>query len=419
MSNRIMHSLIILQLCIYMVFPEYCAVGSVYFYTIASVVAFLLSVIFKGVPTRINRKMALFILVTGIFYTLPQLYHGEYVQPIKNIANFVLPILTCYMIFNTREKVERFMDTIIILGVIMCVLGIVEAFTQFNFWSIFQTVNMNGMMGPESYFRNNAYRIEQSFGHCTPYSVFLIAVIGLINYKWGNSNKANKRKYVLAYILCMINIYLTYTRASMILAIFIQLLFVLFYMKDAKKSRVVKFLIGLTLVLFLVAILPLDSLIKDNRYLSFLLSITDRTTGNNLNTTAYRFALLSVIPNLVKGKELLGLGLANLPSSFTLNVNGVVSQNTSIDNNFLLYYIRYGVVGVLGLLWLYVGSTWVLKKMNTHRENSQYYVYFKTIILVYLISMLSVAEITEYRVFVLLIGIAFSMLLPSKMSSID
>lgn len=400
-----------------MVFPEYCAVGNVYLFTIASVIAFFLAIVAKGVPTRINKKFALFILITAAFYTLPQIYHGEYMQTMKNIANYILPIFTCYLVFNTKEKAEDFLETIITICVIMCVLGIVEATTHFNFWSIFQTTAMNGKMGPESYFRNDAYRIEQSFGHCTPYSVFLIAVIGLINYKWRNCYKPRKRKYILAYSLCIINIYMTYTRASMILTIIIQLLFILFYMKDAKKGRVVKILIGINFALFFIAFLPVGSLLSNNQYLSFLLSITDKTAGNNYNTTAYRFALLSVIPNLVKGREFLGLGLANLPSSFALNINGVASQNTSIDNNFLWYYIRYGIIGILGVFWLYVGSIWTLKRRDIQNDLSQYFVYFKTIIGVYLISMLSVAEITEYRVYILLIGIAFSMFANSNVKA--
>lgn len=410
--------LILFLSIIYMIFPEYCVVGNICTYTISIIVATGLCCFKNKGKLRVNKKILLYILLYIILIGAPILIHGEYMTFFKYIINFTFPIFVCCVSLNTPNKIEKFLDMIILISMIMCVFGIIEYFTSYNIWSCVQNTVMNGMMGPESYWRNGEYRIEQAFGHCTPYSIYLVAVIGIINYKLYNTVK-NKIWYFIGYLLCIVNIYMTMSRASMLLVIIMQLIFILRFDSSKTHIRSAMILIIICSVVFVFIVTPVHVLFQNNKYFSFLFSIFDTKSMGSYNTTEYRIALIAAIPKIVKGKQIFGLGLSGIPTSFTMNINGSVESHVSIDNNYLWYYIRYGLFGVIGLLWYYIGGILLanrLKKLRcminkTILKRTNYIAFLTIITIIYLISQISVAEITEYRIFVVLIGVGMAYVL--------
>ena len=450
LKRNIITAVLATTTCLFAVLPLYFEIHSIMAYNIVLAAGLFVCCIVRIDFLRLRDfwkrdaqlfiPLVLFVILLGV----SMISHGE----IKNyvvsyLFQFIGPILLFFFFAEDRKQLNTVIDILIVFSSVICIFGIVEFFTRFNVWSLVENVKLEGeLAGSVSFERNGFYRIEQSFQQCIPYASYLIAVVALAWYRFiTNKTKACRIFYIVAWLLACLNIVMTYSRFALILVVLINVIFI-FRLKPKFTAVMIAIVLAVAAAIFFVGwVFDIDFIIHNKYIDSFLQMFNFSAITTETATANQRLSVIRIIPERLKNHWMLGVGevsakepflitsawpadvleeYANnhpkIPREAVLNATFTYETN-SVDNNYLFRILQYGIVGIIAFISYYAGSIGAVLSGLRAKNNVRFkdvhkryplvwYVLILTII--YLINWLSVAQMSEFRMYNLIIGMMFA-----------
>jgi len=299
----------------------------------------------------IKKRDASVALAVTILLCTPYVVHREYTTAIKNFIEYALVFLMLGKYFKKREQIDQSLKIIITVASITCFFGLFEFVTGKSLFTPFYS-GVSTDLSPTLQMRGAFSRSEASFGHAITYAIYL-GMCALLDSMY--IIKTNRLKYKVIYILLVVTLFTTMSRAPIILFVFCQL--IVLYLFGFKKliSTVIKVVAGLMIVGGVIFVMA-PSLFSNFQYMiNVVLAIFSEGAASqvgdiqNANPFDYRLKLLEIIPQYIKGSLLFGHGI-----SLSLNFSILGHTYVSIDNGYLVWLFRYGIVGFFGNSLLFV-----------------------------------------------------------------
>lgn len=400
---------------LYTILPPFFVVfgwGSSNFLAVIFCVVAFVYLIFQR-KIHIHGKDTLFIVVVSLLLLISYFVHGEYFYYSVLISSRILIIYFISLLVNTREKVERVLDLLLIVGFVMCILGAVEFVTNWNPFALIQNTTATRYSASAEYIRMGVERVTLSFGHAITAAIYFSFLSLISLYKMMVSTK--KRNYQVMYIFTNLLTIMTLSRWPILVSIVIQ------FIAWIKVKRIYgirlkpKHLIGMFTALLIITMLicGVGEKIFNNIYI-FISSIFGTTNasafGGNTNPLAYRLALFSAILNSAKSTAFTGIGINAMKNlKFSVPEFGA-GLYYSIDNHYLQYYYMLGICGLTAsiLMFVYLIKTCADQLKKIGKANRNYFWFYTIMVLLvaeYMINLVSVSQSYEYEIFCILAGL--------------
>ena len=401
--------LLLLLVGIYPVLPEYFGIGKTPFYMFIPLIGLLLLLSKKS--TLIVKRS--FIKNNSLFFllcTLPFIFHSQLGTWINWFVTTVVVLYLLDSLLCSRRDIEWCLDAILYVSIIINLIALIERFTGYNVWSLFQT-GANISNDSSAYFRYGVIRIEASFGVALTYSMYLlfvslIALYKIISTKSTESGLLVRKKtaiYVFAFLLSIVCIVFTQCRLPLITIVF-SLIFVVFKGKFLKKSKV---LLLVLLILLVVGVIFIDQLIElVGHFFSLFQDFFGGLSGNTADdlTTAYRFELIPTLLPYIEEKPVFGYGASYINNGFTFII--LDHKHKSIDNNYLAQALYYGIVGLLGNVWWIFSIIKRNISLTIKRiELDDFEFFILLICIVYAVNLFSLYQMMESHLFYIIVGL--------------
>lgn len=402
---------IILFFSLFPILPDYFRVNSRPIYVFVSILTFAYAIIYWLNTHKLTVKkdgITVSIILYSILILIPIALSSGFVSAFINSFKYIAPILITIQFANKEKRWNKIVDIIILTSVPVILLSYFELL-GFNIFSILENFDL-GDMGTIAYQRMGILRLESSFGHSIPYAIYLSFISLLVQYKV----HTNKDKKVLTMklnaflVVIWLAVILTLSRAPMAVFFLIQFLNFMRYGAIKKLKLITKAIIAVGFLLLLLFIVGIDIGILFKTIYAFIETLTVKGTANssllsdfgtNMNPYEYRLGLFSKVFDYMRNQNI----------SFLIGEYGWVST-FSIDNGFLSILIFNGIFGLVGRLILYCYALFISITMYLKRTRYADFYFISTLIIVgYILNLTSVAEMGELRLFLIIIGLIFSM----------
>ena len=359
---------------------------------------------------RFCRKDIFYVFVFSFLLKLiPYMANGEPDRIVVETIEVFLPLMLIFFVFHhDHSLIEKTITIVIVTSAIICVFGLVEEFFHFNVFSLIENYQFaNPRLGTNTTFRWGVYRIEQGFNTSLTYELYLAMCIGLTFYRFFVASNS-KIRYVIILFLQIVNCILTMSRGiTLVLGCGIIGIIVL-----NKKKIKIRFII-LSIIILLTSIYLLAHFQKDlfegfGNVFESIFSILRTGNGGAFddNSISDRHFFQSRAFEALENPRNLFFGIGE---------EGLRALRT-IDNDWLLEITAFGVFGLIsfGILTLYplafsVNKWLYLTKKRSTESNEKQIVFYKCMtmtFLIYALSLFTVAQMEEARMFYLLIGIS-------------
>ena len=374
----------------------------------------LIILLYFFLPSKsINKTGLKMAFIYFIPYAIVLASHGEAISLIRVFIERVVLFIILASILENKETYSHFVDTLLNLSIVEGVLGIIHFMFDFNFFSLFSnTLDENFIdsnYGAGTQYRLGFPRIEGSFSHAITYGIYVSLIACLCLWRYNNSKKT---KYILIYWLMALNLLLTISRMPIIVFVSSQILY-LFLLSPAKA-----FAISLKIFLFSIVILFITYIafpvIWETLFsmISMVLAVFSDTglsgisSFNQDSAFSYRAEMLRVVPKLVKDHMLLGIGASQM-ADFKFLINGSIQR--SIDNQYLYFFVLYGIIGIISvILRVFIVLFFDKKKFQTEPLLNRFSTYRNLMIYIYALNLFSVAEMEEYKFVTVLLALAIA-----------
>lgn len=292
---------------------------------------------------------------------------------------------------------------------IYCILGLMECFTGFNIWA---TITNSTLIG----IRYGLHRTYGSFENYMNNGTFLVLALAIV--MWGIQN-INKKKFTITYILVLLNIFATITRASIIGAVILQCIWLV---KAGVLKSLKKHLKSVLLVLaLLIVVMQLPQMkVITQAIVNMFLAVLDpslatemaSTFGGNARGTGQRLELYSWVWESIDNKWL-GAGPTTAFGYEWVTSTGATALKWSIENQGLAVLFKYGLSGVVLYISMMISvifdtiRTGTLENVGQGKRKKTFTLSFliTSAILVYIFMGFFHAYLGEFRFFFILIGI--------------
>lgn len=403
---------------LYPIAPDYLRIGKL---SSSEVIFFFFIVLYFLTRRKLKRSNIIGLLKKYWIYILlsivPFFTHGERAIVIDTV---IKPLVICIVLMqwcNSKKKMEKIFHILIMAGLFMCVLGIVESLTQFNVFSLIQNYGFDEKMG--AMWLDQRYgrvRIEGSFGQAIPFSIYLIFINVLTIYKLYNKNTISQKKqvlYCIVWVLSILCIVLTGTRVSMLFIGLIHL-YVIYLMRAQYKILLI--VIGIACVGIYAFLGGEGNILTDSIYtiLSLINPELARKISDSGSTTTYRLSMFAYLSQFLTKHLWIGMGYAN-SLNVAIPVEGVNGTwyQSSIDNNYLVWWLRYGLFGMIANIFYNaypIRYLFSIKKNGEHSGsiNKQKHLLFWTFI-GYTVALITVYQMGEKRIHSILIALIIVM----------
>ena len=261
------------------------------------------------------------------------------------------------------------MDVIVTVSFIMCFFGLFEFITHISLFTPFYS-GVATDLNPTLQSRGIFARSETSFGHAITFGIY-IGFCSLIDTLLFFITK--KKKYVFFLIVLVVTLFSTVSRAPIIIFVISEMimLYLFGFTKLIKTIIKVSFILASgVLVLSLVfpsVFLSVQTIF--NMVMGVFSSEFAESAGDYQNADAflYRVELMRVLPSLISNNWLIGMGSA---LNFRFYMLGHYYR--SIDNAYLLWILRCGVVGLAGFIIYQINIIINSFKVKSHSQISRY-----------------------------------------------
>ena len=357
-------------------------------------------------------EMGLFLFV--FFTVLSDFMHSESMPAIRFL--FSVPIIGMVIVneVNTEEKFIKAIEAIISCACFVAVFGIVESVTGFNIFTLLNTANVT----LAEQFRLGLLRAKSFTYQSNSFGNYLMMVSALCVYRINISKtRRDMKRWSYRYALICVSIIFTVSRGSIVLFLLCQIfLWAKLGLKNLVKKMVI--LLGaIFLVYFVSTVLMNKSTDLFSNFLYTILSVFDDSMVDNISGTStgvasaegHRLLLYGWVWESIKNNLWFGKG-----SAATLNYKyyvgdmtyGYYETKTSIEVEILNCLFRYGIMCMIAKVFYYLSilrtafsrnnSGYGKKKLNFGMSCAISFA-------VYFISMFSVAQDTESRIFYVIV----------------
>lgn len=278
----------------------------------------------------------------------------------KDLFNIVLDeflfIVVVLNLIDSEDKLERLLESVIFIGVLVSIGGIIEAVVGYNFWDNFYTISRQITNAADV--RLGTARIAFSFQHSIYFGMYSNLMLPLLFYKVKNGGGLFYKIGVLLNICCT---FLTISRGSIAVCAFIIVMNLLDMRGVERKRFRSTFLIAIIGVVVISYLNPsfldmANSAIKAVlNELGFNFDVTD--FGSNSAGLESRTFQMELYGRYLKNNWLTGLG-------------GSASDiYVSVDNGYLGWLIDGGIIKFFSKCILLATEFMIIMK---NRKNDKY-----------------------------------------------
>lgn len=314
---------------------------------------------------KVTPILAFFIFV--LFYTMVlRADFNAFFNPFMELFQMYLLmyiIRDCVGINKTIKLVIGFIYLLIILG-------FVEAVIKVSPFVVLNTIN-KGTLYSGAFVRNGSYRIMSNGAHALGYGLLLVTAVPFAGIDI-EKNEYNIFKRPFFLIGIIINVFLTGSRSSLGV-MFVQLVF-MFLLTEKKYIKancvyLLLFCVALTLAVVATQSTPMgkyvmlqitsliDTLFGTSFSLKYGADLTNLNSSSDYRGHLWRILLLDWLNPLV--------GRGSKSSFMTMLDDGSVVH--SVDNNYVVMYIRYAYPGLISfcLYFIYMIVSMLIKLIKT------------------------------------------------------
>ncbi|MBN2157865.1 MAG: O-antigen ligase family protein [Spirochaetes bacterium] len=353
---------------------------------------------------RVNifTRPVIFILIS---YTISSFLSNNFNASIFFTISFILEYLflaiLVFSAFKDDSDIDFLARIICYSTMFLCMFGIVEKITEFNFFHIFGVYLPDFVLHHQM--REGGIRISGPFTHSISFSVYLVMTIPLFLYRYRN-------RTLLFYFtlgISMLTILFTQSRTGMISSMLVLGIYVIFI--DRMKIPI--------LIIFSVPIIVLyhNEIIQ---YLSTVLPFVT-TSAEQADSTQARLNQLAFLWDYIKNNIVFGVGQVPPPGMLVaISIDQFETAN-SIDNFYLLYTYYYGIFGLL--VWLFMAFMVLFKSIRViiKKQAHPILTYIVIGIISFLISNTVVALWESHLLYWIYIGIATRIIYNSQIDAIS
>ncbi len=402
-----------LALSLYLLFPSY-------YYFMGLNLAFLYPVILLLVTIFIQGKIhiynfttlgtVIFCLYLFYLFTLSTFQGGV----LYGFATFCSTIGLIYLtlsLVNNTVKFKKFLDYILIIVFICCVLGIFEAVFGVN---LFQLMSLRDI---EFYkeIRMGHLRIAVQFVQPIVYGLFLILASPIVINRLFYSEKLRIKYFTaIIYVLMWINILLTASRAPIFGFIILQLIY--FYIIMRNKF----FLVSITAIILGAVVIQISSLLDlqvfkiFNGFIKMFTAIFGGDSGDVYSGVADRYRIIDWVIEKVDKNVLFGNGITAV---FEYDVHAWQVKK-SIENEYLNTFFHLGVIGMIFQIGAFVSNLYYCFRYDKkyqgllltyrRRNNLGFLESIGIALLVYYLVIITSGESSAITMHIMLISIAIT-----------
>lgn len=405
---------VFLLFAIYTILPTYFRIGGINSQTLLAgiiLLVYLLSVR----KIRINRISLRYCLLFFIPYAIALILHMEWFALVRHFFELVILLIIISDYIRSNEDVLTVIKYIVNLSLFECVTAFIHFAIDFNVFSLLSnTTDINytrSDYGAGTQYRFGLPRVEGSFSHAITFGIYLsvCAILCLFIYQ-----KSKKKKYLVFYVMHFIAIFMTLSRMPILVFLFSQLI-ILMIMNVRKTIKVIfsiAVFLGISLLIVYLAFPEFSQRIST--VTNLLVSVFDSenisgiSTFNQNSAFSYRTEMFrNILPTLGEN-FLIGVG-SNGMSDYSFLMNGTIQR--SIDNQYLYFFVVYGVLGFLfTIFWFGQLLMFRIKKgsVSNKHDLTNFVLYRNLIVLIYGLNLFSVAMMEEYKIITVFIAISLS-----------
>ena len=377
---------------------------------------FLTFTVYKKIRAEFSKYIGILFIWIVIRDSI-SLFHGEYVRSITLALEAILPAYIISKYVNNKRKLDYVIDSLIYLSVIVCILGLIEAFTKNDLFLFF---NNSGQVIIRNAERLGIVRIIGFTTQTSHYALYAGMVSLLTFYRIQSVDKQGKMKFLLIYIVQISNMLLTLSRTVMLAYIICILVIML---RSGMLKAIKYYFIALVSVVSVFFILGntfigqtfymlLGSVIPEFNYL--VSGVADAEINNPVGD---RLELYHWVYNNVRNNFFLGVGETVEFNQEVSVTNGLCFYSiikTSIEVNYLYYFFHFGFVGMISeivmyLRFLILSFKGMIKRYQVEKEGTFSFDFiFFIVILLNLLSWFGINQGEEAHTLYIIIGIWIS-----------
>jgi len=337
---------------------------------------------------------AVFAFVTNSFFT--------------GIATFIARFMVSFIVISTIKDKRTFykiIDMLILSSFILGILGIYEALSKTY---IFQ----GNLLNASNAIRYGVLRCAVTFGHPINFGLYQAIMAILIFYRMNTQyNPQNKKRYITAYIISVVSMFMSVSRLAICLYLAVQILLLL----QMGLKKFVKIICYAVFAIVMAVVLDLLGLGIVDLFSEMLEMIIVQILG--LQSSAKlpmigmgnRFDLYEWVIDAVGENFIFGMGVGAL---FEYKMNDWFTK-TSIEVHYLYIFYQCGLVGLISLIACYINSLFFFNENKKTKLKEEKLVGFSKLLvylfLAYYVCLFGVQETDLSRLYCLVIslGIAY------------
>ena len=319
--------------------------------------------------TRINSFLFPMLIWAAAIVTLCLIHGGWY----HAVYNAVLWLGIAPFLFRKIDSKDRFLgiiDALISVSFILALLGIAEEVLHWNAFFL-----LNGgeeVISSTSRMRLGILRVMSFTAHPITYCVFIIFILSLIAYRLSIPDTKQRRFLIITYVLLFVNAILTVSRSAILALLLSQVLLLLF-------SGFKRFIInGLKIILAVVIIGGIIYALSEGfrnivnmSFLMFMAIFSDDYVsvlsslnfgGTNYSGIGQRTDLYEWVWEEVKNHKLIGFGPTSTIARMFTTEQGYSRLKDTIEVQYLRTLYRYGLIGMISEICLYVSIVFTSAK---------------------------------------------------------
>lgn len=348
--------------------------------------------------------------------------HGDFVFFLMNVGIYYLASFFLSQNLSTLNSIEKAIDILINVSLVISFLGLIEAVTGKNVFVAFN--NTNTVIYSAQ--RLGQSRIFSSQSHPISYCLYCMMIMCLIVYKLYSSISINRRRksfLKITYCLLFVNALLTLSRSTIIIMIFSQLLLSM-ALGYKRLLKIIGVSIGVVSIVFIISYFAFPNI--QSKLINMLFMIlavfnsdyTSRISGvfgnDNLYAVGDRLKLYSWVLNDVRGHVWLGMGPSTKFNHLYHASDRMYSwtdYKTSIEVHHLDVLFHYGIIALLFEIIATVSiiyDSFHIGKKYQHNHSLSLGVTVSIISACYMVAWFATSYMTEYRTFLTILALYFA-----------
>lgn len=407
---------------LYPILPEYFAVSvsdSLPLFTASRLLFLMLLVVYllkkKKISYGILKIEGLWnpflLLIVG--YTVLLVAHLSFYSILKTYLNFwiedVLFILVLTDCLKDESTWKKCCTALLCGGLVVFIGGISEPIVGSNYISEILNTNVRTNILMSAYERYNTLRASFTFGHAICLGVYCVSLLPMIVGRVGK-----KSRYLYLFALCLGCLLMTISRWPITVGFIIIVWRITTVDKKTRNRFVIPMLAFFLIVGIVLPFFPkLSASIMTPVYSTlnaFGANFDIAGTTKNADPLLGRLSQLQMIAQTWEKTPLFGFGSADFDTmGLTIHSTGGIYKVISIDNEYLNWFVSYGLIGFICFLNWYRAIIFGLKKklnkLNSDDLNSIYYGLIAIMLCYFAVDQLTTNRIFNSLLVLLISGI--------------